>query len=74
MFQHRGSHYIFASHLTGWDPNPPILHQSTAGGMCSTFWRDLPQPTHGPQADTTFDAQVCAGAGLSARAFAGPRL
>lgn len=58
MFRHAGRHYIFASHLTGWDPNPPILHESTAGGMCSTFWRVLPQPSHGTQAGTTYDAQV----------------
>lgn len=25
--------------------------------MCSTFWRLLPPPTHGPQADTMFDSQ-----------------
>jgi hypothetical protein len=58
VFRHAGRHYIFASHLTGWDPNPPILHESTAGGMCSTFWRVLPQPSHGTQAGTTYDAQV----------------
>ncbi|KAI3423861.1 hypothetical protein D9Q98_009695 [Chlorella vulgaris] len=57
VFRHAGRHYIFASHLTGWDPNPPILHESTAGGMCSTFWRVLPQPSHGTQAGTTYDAQ-----------------
>lgn len=41
----------------GWAPNPPILHESTAGGMCSTFWRLLPAPAHGPLAGTTYDSQ-----------------
>lgn len=57
VFRHSGRHYIFASHLTGWAPNPPILHESTAGGMCSTFWRLLPAPAHGPLAGTTYDSQ-----------------
>lgn len=42
----------------GWEPNVPILHESTAGGMCSTFWRLLPQPTDGPDADTTYNSQA----------------
>ncbi len=42
----------------GWEPNVPILHESTAGGMCSTFWRLLPQPTDGPGADTTYNSQA----------------
>ncbi|KAI7840698.1 hypothetical protein COHA_005620 [Chlorella ohadii] len=57
VFRWHGKHYLFASHLTGWEPNVPILHESTAGGMCSTFWRLLPQPTDGPGADTTYNSQ-----------------
>lgn len=57
VFKWSGRHYIFASHLTGWDPNPPILHQSTTGGMCSTFWRDMPRPSHGPEADSDYQSQ-----------------
>ncbi|PSC71307.1 glycosyl hydrolase family 43 [Micractinium conductrix] len=56
VFHANGRHYIFASHLTGWAPNPPLLHESTAG-MCSTAWRLLPQPSHGPLAGITYDAQ-----------------
>ena len=41
----------------GWAPNPPVLLESTSGGMCWTFWRNLPMPTHGPLAATTYDAQ-----------------
>jgi hypothetical protein len=63
VFRHGGRHYLFASHLTGWDPNPPLLHESTAGGMCSTFWRLLPQPSHGPLGGTTYNAQACGGCG-----------
>ena len=41
----------------GWAPNPPVLLESTGGGMCWTFWRNLPMPAHGPLAATTYDAQ-----------------
>ncbi|KAL4443631.1 hypothetical protein ABPG75_011368 [Micractinium tetrahymenae] len=57
VFRHAGRHYVFTSHLTGWDPNPPILFGSEAGGMCGSRWRLLPRPSHGPRANTTYDAQ-----------------
>ncbi|KAL4447267.1 hypothetical protein ABPG77_007300 [Micractinium sp. CCAP 211/92] len=57
VFRHRGRHLIFTSHLTGWDPNPPILFESEAGGLCASNWRLLPRPSHGPSANTTYDAQ-----------------
>lgn len=34
------------------------MHESTAGGMCSTFWKLLPRPTDGAGADTTFNSQA----------------
>lgn len=58
MFRHGGRHLIFTSHLTGWDPNPPILFEAEAGGLCASNWRLLPRPSHGPRANTTYDAQV----------------
>lgn len=62
MFKSKqGIPHMFASHLTGWQPNEPILHRSTSladGGLCSTFWQLLPRPTHGPLADTTYNSQA----------------
>lgn len=58
VFRHAGRHYVFTSHLTGWDPNPPMLFVSEAGGLCSSDWRLLPRPSHGPRANTTYDSQV----------------
>ena len=58
VFKYDRVHYLFASHLTGWDPNPPLLQRSSAGGMCSTFWIDLPRPTHGPEEDADYQSQV----------------
>lgn len=70
---------MFASHLTGWQPNKPILHRSTSlvdGGLCSTFWQLLPRPTHGPLADTTYNSQAsgeCAASGGLPLALLGKR-
>ena len=58
VFRYGGVAYIFASHLTGWAPNAPLLHRSAAGPLCGSFWLTLPQPSHGPQADICFNAQV----------------
>lgn len=48
------------------------MHESTAGGLCSTFWKLLPRPTDGPDADTTYNSQVlarcaCGGLGIASR-------
>lgn len=58
VFSHAGRHHVFTSHLTGWDPNPPMLFGSEAGGMCGSPWLLLPRPSHGPKANTTYNAQV----------------
>lgn len=52
-----GSYYfIFSSHLTGWDPNAPMLFR--ARSMCADAWEEMPVPAEGPGADTTYNGQA----------------
>jgi hypothetical protein len=54
LFKRRGKYYLFASACTGWDPNP--AHAAEADNIWGP-WRELKNPCHGPDAETTFHSQ-----------------
>jgi len=54
VFKRGGKYYLIASECSGWDPNP--AHAAIADSIWGP-WRELANPCHGPQANTTFNAQ-----------------
>ena len=52
-----GNYYLMASHLTYWNPNPPMLYHSSAGSLTSAKWNKLAMPATGDDANTTYNSQ-----------------
>ena len=52
-----GEYYMFASHLTGWAPNPPQLFAAASASLAEAAWGELPCPASGQGANITYNSQ-----------------
>ena len=50
-------YYLIASHLTYWNPNPPMLFHASASSLRTAAWHSLTVPARGEGANTTFNSQ-----------------
>ncbi len=58
IFKPRGQgYYMMASHLTYWNPNPPMLFHSAASSLRGAAWRTLATPARGEGVNTTYNSQ-----------------
>lgn len=50
-------YYLMASHLTYWNPNPPMLLHASADSLCGAAWHTLTVPAWGEGANNTYNSQ-----------------
>ncbi|BDA44105.1 hypothetical protein COCOBI_05-2890 [Coccomyxa sp. Obi] len=50
-------YYLIASHLTYWNPNPPMLFHASASSLRTAAWHNLTVPAQGEGANTTYNSQ-----------------
>lgn len=50
-------YYMVASHLTYWNPNPPMLFHASGGSLRNAAWHNLTMLARGEGANTTYNSQ-----------------